>query len=436
MSHSGHHMQDAIGGSGSSASGSHHDLTSSHQAKSSIHDLKKEGSSFMVEEPGVKSASREGSRIDVGYPEGGAEAIRTTIGAFMTLFVQFGIMNSFGVFEAQYVRANLRSKSESDIAWIGTFQFFIFFFSGAFVGRFFDSFGAKPLLLPGTVILVLSLIATSYCYAYYQFFLAQGLLFGSSLGGVVFPIVLNKLIPVVGFPTTVRIVAGICAAILLPASALVRTRFPRRPFNRDISSLVDVEGFKDLGYILFLAASVITMLGTYNPYIFVTVYAESRGFGSTVSIYILSIMNAGSFFGRLIPGALADKLGFFNILSIALTVAAPILFCWLVVSSAAGFIVWAVFYGFFSGAFIALLPACIGKFTPDPTKYGGRAGMVFAFVGIAVLCGPPIAGALITRGHGNFDQMIVYSGVMCVAGAALYWVARFKATSGRLFVKF
>ncbi|KAJ8087907.1 hypothetical protein PM082_013458 [Marasmius tenuissimus] len=364
MSHSGHHMQDAIGGSGSSASGSHHDLTSSHQAKSSIHDLKKEGSSFMVEEPGVKSASREGSRIDVGYPEGGAEAIRTTIGAFMTLFVQFGIMNSFGVFEAQYVRANLRSKSESDIAWIGTFQFFIFFFS------------------------------------------------------------------------TVRIVAGICAAILLPASALVRTRFPRRPFNRDISSLVDVEGFKDLGYILFLAASVITMLGTYNPYIFVTVYAESRGFGSTVSIYILSIMNAGSFFGRLIPGALADKLGFFNILSIALTVAAPILFCWLVVSSAAGFIVWAVFYGFFSGAFIALLPACIGKFTPDPTKYGGRAGMVFAFVGIAVLCGPPIAGALITRGHGNFDQMIVYSGVMCVAGAALYWVARFKATSGRLFVKF
>ena len=62
--------------------------------------------------------------------------------------------------------------------------------------------------------------------------------------------------------------------------------------------------------------------------------------------------------------------------------------------------------------------------------------MVFAFVGIAVLCGPPIAGALITRGHGKFNQMIVYSGVMCVAGAALYWVARFKATAGRLFVKF
>ncbi|KAL0581098.1 hypothetical protein V5O48_000887 [Marasmius crinis-equi] len=457
-----------MAGSGSSSSGSQPDLTSSPQIKSSIHDLKREGGSFTVEEPRPESISSKGSKTDLGYPEGGPEATRTTLGAFMVLFVQFGIMNSFGVFEAQYARVNLRSKSESDIAWIGTFQFFVFFFSGAFVGRFFDSFGAKPLLLPGTVVLVLSLIATSYCYEYYQFFLGQGLLFGigasltfypalsslthwyelkrgrvmglvtagSSLGGVVFPIALNKLIPAVGFPTAVRIVAGICGVILLPACALIRTRLPRRPFNKEISSLVDADGFRDLGYVLFLAGSVITMLGTYNPYIFVTVYSESRHYSPTVSTYILSILNAGSFFGRLIPGILADKLGFFNILSIALTFAAPVLFCWLAVSSAAGYIVWAVFYGFFSGAFIALLPACVSKFTPDATKYGGRAGMTFAFVGIAVLCGPPIAGALIARDHGKFNQMIVYSGVMCVAGAALYWVARFKATKGKVFVKF
>ncbi|KAG7092753.1 hypothetical protein E1B28_009080 [Marasmius oreades] len=461
-----HHLDGYM--TGSSGSDSHHDLPSLPPAKSSAHDLKQVTNSFTMQDPRLESVTAKSSKVDVGYPEGGPEATRTTLGAFLILFVQFGLMNSFGVFEAQYSTVNLKSKSPSEIAWIGTFQFFMFFFSGAFVGRLFDSFGAKPLLFPGIVLLVLSLIATSYCYDYYQFFLAQGFLFGigasltfypalsslthwyerkrgrimglvtagSSLGGVVFPIALNKLIPAVGFPMAIRIVACIAAGILLPAGLLIRTRLPRRPFNGDVSSLVDLDGFKDLGYVLFLAASVLTMLGTYNPYIFVTVYSQSRHFDPVITTYILSILNAGSFFGRLIPGILGDKLGFFNILSIALAIAGPVLFCWLAVSSAAGYVVWTVFYGFFSGAFIALLPACIGKFTPDPTKYGGRAGMVFAFVGLAVLCGPPSAGALIARDHGSFTEMIVYSGVMCVAGAALYWAARFKATKGELFIKF
>ncbi|ESK83488.1 monocarboxylate permease-like protein [Moniliophthora roreri MCA 2997] len=430
----------------------------------SPNDLKKGRDSLVVVDSELEAANHATS----GFPEGGPDATRTIIGAFMALFVQFGVMNSFGVFEAQYARVNLQSKSPSDIAWIGTCQFFVFFFSGAFVGRFFDSFGARPLLFPGAVILVLSLVATSYCYEFYQFFLAQGLLFGigsslvfypalssithwyeqkrgrmmglvtagSSLGGVMFPIALNHLIPTLGFPLALRIIACICAAILLPASLLIRTRLPRRPFNRDLGSLVDVGGFKDIKYTLFLVASAITMLGSFNPYYFATLYSETHDYSSNITLYSLAILNAGSFFGRLIPGILADKLGFFNILSIALTVASTILFCWIAVSSAASFIIWLVFYGFFSGAFIALMPACIGKFTPDPSKYGGRAGMLFAFVGTAALCGPPSAGALIEHDHGEFDEMIMFSGVLCLAGAVLYWVARFKATGGKVFVRF
>ncbi|KAK7034033.1 hypothetical protein VNI00_012464 [Paramarasmius palmivorus] len=421
------------------------------------------------------SLAVDDSRLEVpdeplpSFPEGGPQAVRTIIGAFLVLFVQFGIMNSFGVFEAQYKSVNLRSKSSSDIAWIGTCQFFVFFFSGAFVGRFFDSFGAQFLLFPGAVILrkafsselgahwhfsAPALSSITHWYEQKRGRMMGLVTAGSSLGGVVFPIALNKLIPAVGFPLALRIVASICAAILLPASFLIRTRLPRRPFNRDLGSLVDVGGFKDFKYTLFLVASAITMLGSYNPYYFVTVYSETHHFSPNISLYSLAILNAGSFFGRLIPGILADKLGFFNILSIALTIAGPILFSWTAVSSQGPFVVWMVFYGFFSGAFIALMPACVGKFTPDPSKYGGRAGMLFAFVGTAVLvsgsyhprtffvlsrsskCGPPIAGALIERAHGSFDDMIVYSGVMCLAGAVLYWTARFKSTGGKLLVKF
>ncbi|EEB90210.1 hypothetical protein MPER_11613, partial [Moniliophthora perniciosa FA553] len=325
----------------------------------SPNDLKKGHDSLVMVDSQLEAANYATS----GFPEGGPDATRTIIGAFMALFVQLGVMNSFGVFEAQYVRVDLQSKSPSDISWIGTCQFFVFFFSGAFVGRFFDSFGARPLLFPGAVILVLSLVATSYCYEYYQFFLAQGLLFGigsslvfypalssithwyeqkrgrmmglvtagSSLGGVMFPIALNHLIPALGFPLALRIIA---------------------PFNRELSSLVDVGGFRDIKYTLFLAASAITMLGSFNPYYFATLYSETHNYSSNITFYSLAILNAGSFFGRLIPGILADRLGFFNVLSIALTIAGTILLCWIAVSSAASFVVWLVFYGFFSGAFI------------------------------------------------------------------------------------
>lgn len=89
-----------------------------------------------------------------------------------------------------------------------------------------------------------------------------------------------------------------------------------------------------------------------------------------------------------------------------------VIFCWLSVDAPAGLVVWAFSYGFSSGALIGvnvfssilpqdthilclimqLMPACIGKFTPDTTKYGGRAGLLFGFVSFAALTGPPIAG--------------------------------------------
>ena len=37
-------------------------------------------------------------------------------------------------------------------------------------------------MIPGTVILVISIMMTSLCKQYYQFILAQGLLFGLGIG--------------------------------------------------------------------------------------------------------------------------------------------------------------------------------------------------------------------------------------------------------------
>ena len=59
------------------------------------------------------------------------------------------------------------------------------------------------------------------------------------------------------------------------------------------------------------------------------------------------------------------------------------------------------FYGFFSGAFVSLGPAVIGQIS-EIREIGVCTGTVCALVSIAALTGSPIAGALVSRKHGQF----------------------------------
>lgn len=52
------------------------------------------------------------------------------------------------------------------------------------------------------------------------------ILCGSGLGGVLFPIILSRLFPRLGFKRTVLIVAGMAAALFLPAWFTIKARLP------------------------------------------------------------------------------------------------------------------------------------------------------------------------------------------------------------------
>lgn len=53
---------------------------------------------------------------------------------------------------------------------------------GGFIGRIFDEFGPRVLMLVGTLIYVTSIMATSFATQYYQYVLSQGILFGLGVG--------------------------------------------------------------------------------------------------------------------------------------------------------------------------------------------------------------------------------------------------------------
>lgn len=55
---------------------------------------------------------------------------------------------------------------------------FVLFLSGILIGPAFDKWGARKLMLSGTFLCLVSLIACSFATKFYQLLLAQGLLFG------------------------------------------------------------------------------------------------------------------------------------------------------------------------------------------------------------------------------------------------------------------
>ena len=129
-------------------------------------------------------------------------------GAFLGVFSTFGQVNSFGTFQAWYGQNQLAHRSSSAISWIGSSQLCTFFLAvcvshlrindplkfgsikGWLIGRLFDAYGPRMLMLTGTSLAVLSLAATSFARTYPEFIVTHGVLFGL---GSAFMSVLFKL---------------------------------------------------------------------------------------------------------------------------------------------------------------------------------------------------------------------------------------------------
>jgi MFS family permease len=77
------------------------------------------------------------------------------------------------------------------------------------------------------------------------------------------------------------------------------------------------------------------------------------------------VISASSVFGRIVPPYFADQIGSFNVVTISAGMSGVcMLALWLPFnyhSSHAGLIVFALAYGFFSGAFVSLLMPCVAK---------------------------------------------------------------------------
>lgn len=120
----------------------------------------------------------------------------------------------------------------------------------------------------------------------------------------------------------------------------------------------------------------------------------------------------------------ADRIGRFNVMSIATLVSGILTFAlWLPGRSNVAIILYAAFFGFFSGAYVSLTPALVAQLSPIQ-EIGIRTGALYFFVSIAVLTGSPIAGALVSVDKGKYGYLEIFAGATMCAGAVLLVLTR------------
>jgi MFS family permease len=230
---------------------------------------------------------------------------------------------------------------------------------------------------------------------------------------------LQRLIPTLGFAWATRILGFILAGLLGISNLLVRSRLPRKPMGSFKNIAPDLTVFKDPPFAFVSLGIFLMEWGVFIPLTFGTSYATSHGHSSSFGFQIISVLNAGSFFGRYFAGMIADMIGRVN--TLILSILMCIITClalWLPAGdSTAMIIVFAVIFGFVSGSNLSLSPVCVGQMCKTE-HYGRYFSTCWMFVAFGPLTAIPIGGQILIANDGKYTGLIVFAGLSYTAAAA------------------
>ena len=114
---------------------------------------------------------------------------------------------------------------------------------------------------------------------------------GSSLGGIVFPILLARLLPTVGFGWSLRISGFVVLALLIIANLMVRSRI--KPVPRPFSINDYTDPFSESTFVLLMLSVTCGFFAMFIPINYIVLEAVNNGIDADLSGYLLAILNAG-----------------------------------------------------------------------------------------------------------------------------------------------
>jgi MFS family permease len=116
---------------------------------------------------------------------------------------------------------------------------------------------------------------------------------GSSVGGVIMPIMVTHLIPTIGFGWAMRTVAFLIIGLLVIGNMCITSRLP--PSKKKVNIKAFVVPFKEKSFMLLTASSWFIYLGGFLPFTFIVASARREGMSASLAGYLVAIVNGASY---------------------------------------------------------------------------------------------------------------------------------------------
>lgn len=416
------------------------------------------------------------------YPDGGWKAYSVVLGAFLGLTVDFGALNSIGAIQSYlnlHQFADVSTKTSSLIFAVFTL---ITYVTGILSGAIFDVFGPTIPIVIGSLFVFLGFFITGNCNTTASFVGVFGVVagtgmgilaapltgsvshwfyrkrsfafgiatLGGSIGGIFFPLVLNRLYKTVGFTWALRVFAFICLGLLGLATFLVRDRpdiqqaESKKSRSKQllvaIRTSVDLRALKEPAFLFCALGMGLSDLSLLCTQTYFPSYITEIGFSETQANLSVTIMNCMGIIGRFIPGIIADKYGCFNVMISMMTLSVlTLLLLWRVWSlnsqSLTSVYVFSVFYGLFNSSVLSLCPSCVGQISRT-TDFGKRYATNYLLAGFFVFGGVVGGGAILgDNSLDNFGNFALYCGLTNLLGTGFFCASRYFQVGTKLRAK-
>jgi MFS family permease len=369
-------------------------------------------------------------------------AWRAVVAGFVSMFAVFGVAYSFGAFFAPMSEEFGVGRGATSLVF--SITAFLWFVLGALSGPAVDRFGPRPVLLTGAAVMGAGLLLTSRVdsieagYVTYGVGVGVGVacgyvpmvaviggwfarhrstalgiaVAGIGLGTVVAAPLAASLIDRYGWRTTYVIYAALSVGMLLVSTVLAE-RPPRATTVHTDDRMAARIRTRSFG--LLYVSALLLSLALFQVFVYLADYAEGIGTGSVAAAALIAVVGGASIVGRLVLGAVADRVGRIRTYRACFGVMGLSYGIWLVAPSYAWLVVFAVVMGTAYGGFIALSPAVAAEVF-GVVGLGGLIGVLYTGAGFGALAGPPLAGLVID----GFGYRWAIAGSMALA--LLAWV--------------
>lgn len=311
-------------------------------------------------------------------------------------------------------------------------------------GNLSDRFGARPVVLTGSVLLTASLALASRATSLVEFQLVFGLLVGAATAAIFAPMMACVtgwfdtqrslavslvsagmgmapmtmsplaawLVSIHGWRTSMLIIAAVAAAVMIPAALLVRRPPAAEMGNTPALQDTEPQSSMSIGQAIRSPQFIILLLtnffccATHSGPIFHTVsYAVSCGIPLIAAVTIYSLEGLAGLGGRVVFGVLGDRLGAKRVLVGGLLLQAFGALAYVFVRELAGFYAVAALFGFIYAGVMPLYAVLARENFPMRmmgTIIGGTA--MAASLGMAT---GPLAGGLIYDTFASYEWLYI-----------------------------